>query len=76
MANPTLSRTASRAEPSDRSWRIAVVSQPWTVRTAAHFLLRSIVRGPVLAPPWRRHVLRPVTAWQCIVDQVERPIGR
>lgn len=62
IANPIDSSTANRAEPSDRSCRIAIVSWPWTVRTAAHFLFPVSVRGPVLAPPCRMHVLRPDTA--------------
>ena len=61
IANPIDSSTANLAEPSDRSCRIAIVSWPWTVRTEAHFLFPASVRGPVLAPPCRRHVLLPTS---------------
>jgi len=56
MANPIASKTAIRAEPNDRSWRIEVVSQPWTVLALAHLRRPSSVFGPLnFLPPWNRH---------------------
>ena len=61
MAKPIDSRTANLADASDRSCRIAIVSQPWTVRAAEHLLFPASVRGPVLAPPCLKQVLLPTS---------------
>jgi hypothetical protein len=58
--------------------RKARVSRPWTVLAAAIRAFPSMVRGPVLKPPWPRHLVDPGTAGRsqyvplCLMTAVQR----